>query len=240
MSKTTIPTGGITADAVNGTLIADDAINSEHYTDGSIDTAHVADSQITAAKTSGVGGLIKTHNAYNASSVTTLTLDGIFTSSYGIYRVIGYIIPATDAAGIEMQLRNASSADFANDSDQYRSMTAGHRITSSSDTVESHTNGDYAAGHWKVNFGGESNSFDAPICFDMMFYDPLQAAVNGKNAHWRVSHHGNDGKHYYHYGSGTYTTNASADAAGIRIDMSSGDIKRHKVTVYAFEGSNAA
>ena len=55
MSKTTIPTGGITADAINGTLIADDAINSEHYTDGSIDTAHVGDSQITVAKTSGVG-----------------------------------------------------------------------------------------------------------------------------------------------------------------------------------------
>ena len=55
MSKTTIPTGGITADAIDGTLIADDAINSEHYTDGSIDTAHIGDSQVTAAKTSGVG-----------------------------------------------------------------------------------------------------------------------------------------------------------------------------------------
>ena len=57
MSKTTIPTGGITADAINGTLIADDAIDSEHYTDGSIDTAHIGDSQVTSAKTSGVGGL---------------------------------------------------------------------------------------------------------------------------------------------------------------------------------------
>ena len=55
MSKTQIPTGGITADAIDGTLIADDAINSEHYTDGSIDTAFIADSQVTAAKTSGVG-----------------------------------------------------------------------------------------------------------------------------------------------------------------------------------------
>ena len=56
MSKTTIPRGGITADAIDGTLIADDAINSEHYTDGSIDTAHIGDSQVTLAKTSGVGG----------------------------------------------------------------------------------------------------------------------------------------------------------------------------------------
>ena len=56
MSKTTIPTGGITADAIDSTLIADDAINSEHYTDGSIDTAHIGDSQVTLAKTTGVGG----------------------------------------------------------------------------------------------------------------------------------------------------------------------------------------
>ena len=30
MSKTTIPTGGITADAINSTLIADDAVSEEH------------------------------------------------------------------------------------------------------------------------------------------------------------------------------------------------------------------
>jgi hypothetical protein len=218
MSKTTIPTGGIT--------------------DATIATGDIADSAVTLAKTSGVGGLVKTANSYNTSAVSTLTMDNVFSSSYGIYRVVGYIIPATDGAGIEMQLRTAASADFDASGDNYRSMTAGHRITSSSDTVEAHTNGDYAAGHWKVNFGGESNSVDAPICFDMMFYDPLQAAVSGKNAHWRVSHHGNDGKHYYHYGSGQYTT--SGDAAGLRFTMSSGNITRHKVTVYAFAGSNAA
>ena len=30
MSKTTIPTGGITADAINATLVTDDAISDEH------------------------------------------------------------------------------------------------------------------------------------------------------------------------------------------------------------------
>ena len=239
MSKTQIPTGGITADAINGTLIADDAINSEHYTDGSIDTAHIGDSQVTSAKTSGVGGIVKVGNQYSTSSASTITLDGVFTSSYGIYRVIGYFILNTDSAGIELQLRNASNANFANSSDEYRSFSAGHRITSSSDTVESFTNGDYAASHWKINFGGESNAVDAPICFDIMFYDPLQAAVSGKNAHWRCSHHGNDAKHYYHYGAGQYTTN-TGDAAGFQLAPSSGNFSRHKVTVYAFAGSNAA
>ena len=75
MSKTTIPTGGITADAITsakiadnavvtaginadaitGAKLADNAINSEHYTDGSIDTAHIGDDQVTAAKATGVG-----------------------------------------------------------------------------------------------------------------------------------------------------------------------------------------
>jgi len=65
MSKTTIPTGGITdatiatadiaADAITGAKIVDDAINSEHFTNGSIDTAHIADSAVTIAKASGFG-----------------------------------------------------------------------------------------------------------------------------------------------------------------------------------------
>ena len=84
MSKTTIPTGGITADAVNATLIADDAIDSEHYTDGSIDTAHVADSQITTAK---IGTLTQiVFNATQSASANANTLDdyeeGTFTGGF--------------------------------------------------------------------------------------------------------------------------------------------------------------
>ena len=49
MALTKIPNNLITADAIDGTLIANNAINSEHYTDGSIDTAHIAADQITSA-----------------------------------------------------------------------------------------------------------------------------------------------------------------------------------------------
>jgi len=41
MSKTTIPTGGITADAIDATLIADDAISEEHL-DATAITGHTA------------------------------------------------------------------------------------------------------------------------------------------------------------------------------------------------------
>ena len=48
MAITKETSGGITADAIDGTKIADDAINSEHLADGSIDNAHIADDQINS------------------------------------------------------------------------------------------------------------------------------------------------------------------------------------------------
>ena len=86
MSKTTIPTGGITADAINGTLIADDAINSEHYTDGSIDTAHIGDNQVTAAKATGVGEYIKIANV-NTDSGTSMSFNDCFSDTYNTYLI---------------------------------------------------------------------------------------------------------------------------------------------------------
>ena len=126
MSKTTIPTGGI----------ANDAIDSQHYADGSIDTAHVADSQITAAKTSGVGGLVKTANSYNTSAVSTLTMDNVFSSSYGIYRVVGYIIPATDATFLMCRFGFGGTVDSGNHY-PYRVYNFGMKET---DTWQSYAN----------------------------------------------------------------------------------------------------
>ena len=88
MSKTTIPTGGITADAIDGTLIADDAINSEHYTDGSIDTAHFADSLVTSAKVSGVGGIHTQVGYTTISAAQNINVDGVFSSTYKNYFII--------------------------------------------------------------------------------------------------------------------------------------------------------
>ena len=50
IASTTIATGDIALDAIDGTLIADDAINSEHYTDGSIDLAHMSADSVDGTK----------------------------------------------------------------------------------------------------------------------------------------------------------------------------------------------
>ena len=110
MSKTTIPTGGITADAINGTLIADDAINSEHYTDGSIDTAHIGDDEVTAAKATGVGGLAFIQAQTVTSYPTPLNLYSFFSSTYDNYFFIFHATLNT-AAQLELRYRTGSPSD---------------------------------------------------------------------------------------------------------------------------------
>ena len=111
MSKTTIPRGGITADAIDGTLIADDAINSEHYTDGSIDTAHIGDNQVTAAKATGVGGLtLISRTALANANATAIT--GCFSSTYADYlMMITNCQVETDGASVDFRFGTSGTAD---------------------------------------------------------------------------------------------------------------------------------
>jgi len=121
MSKTTIPTGGITADAINGTLIADDAINSEHYTDASIDTAHIGDSQVTAAKTSGVGGGMEFVAKTTVSSSTgTVEFTGLDATGGGSIRVVFNKVITDTSGGVNMQFVIGDNSSYETGSNKYQ------------------------------------------------------------------------------------------------------------------------
>jgi hypothetical protein len=105
MSKTTIPTGGITADAIDATLIADDAISEEHL-DATAITGHTA-LAATPANTdelliSDAGTLKRIDFSYlksgtlvevaqssisAGSSVSAVEFSNIFSSTYNTYFV---------------------------------------------------------------------------------------------------------------------------------------------------------
>ena len=100
MSKTTIPTGGITADAIDATLIADDAISEEHI-DATAITGHTAlaatpaDTDELLISDAGTikridfshikGGFTKIHSI-TASDDATATFDNTYvTTTYKTY-----------------------------------------------------------------------------------------------------------------------------------------------------------
>ena len=125
MSKTTIPTGGITADAIDGTLIADDAISEEHL-DATAITGHTALAEAPADTDEFLisdGGTLKRLDAsYVGGGAWTLiysddvsgmgsgsneyTDSSMFSSTYNFYRV--YIIdwePQNDSIDMNLQLK---------------------------------------------------------------------------------------------------------------------------------------
>ena len=105
MSKTTIPTGGITADAIDSTLIADDAVSEEHLDNtaltGFSELSSLADADkflvSDASDSSNIKYVQKSNLPSGAhvlvgstasSNVSAVQMTGLFSTTYKVYRVI--------------------------------------------------------------------------------------------------------------------------------------------------------
>ena len=128
MSKSTIPTGGITADAIDATLIADDAISEEHL-DATALTGHTA-LAATPADTdelliSDAGTLKRIDYSYlkstsglvpittQAFGTGTLQINNCFSSTYVNYMMIITMLNAASDESIEYRFGVGGSIDSA-------------------------------------------------------------------------------------------------------------------------------
>ena len=217
MSKTTIPTGGITADAINGTLIADDAINSEHYTDGSIDTAHIGDSQVTSAKTSGVGGLVALGQVDSGGNVGEVTLDNKFSSTYTNYLVIvDKMTPASNGANILFRFRDDTPSTIS--TSNYGLVSRAYRAN---DNGLSSRSGD-AQNTFQLTDAGVSNN-SARLGFKMVMWvqNPFTSTVYTAT-HGTFQYQNNSG-----YSTGGYfqmQLHENSSPRGVRMYASTGNI----------------
>ena len=231
MSKTQIPTGGITADAINGTLIADDAINSEHYTDASIDTAHIGDNQVTAAKATGVGNLVKIGTvATDNSNVSALTIDNCFSSTYDSYRIVGYHNLTTGGAHQYFRWRTGGASGSSYTTANYMWINHGYYLlTNNNAGTYINKNGAQDTGRLASDVKSDGNS--AYLNFDLIVSDPTtstmsRAMVTGtstvrQNTDYRFTAH--------HVG---ITNDADVNATGFQLTVSTGNISYGRVTVY--------
>ena len=234
MSKTTIPTGGITADAINGTLIADDAIDSEHYTDGSIDTAHVGDSQITAAKTSGVSNLVSLASSEaTANTSGGVTFDNVFSSTYTRYMLMmDYCLPAT--ANVELRYKwrtgTAGSNDTLSNGYVYSGLAKRHANTDNY-SVQSGS----AAGHGVLTYNIQTGNGEHGVRALFDIYKPGTVDSNatmmyivGRGTYRSYNDDTSQSTHFY-VASNNYNT---GDYSGINLHFSSGEIDSHKIRLY--------
>ena len=231
MSKTTIPTGGITADAINGTLIADDAIDSEHYTDGSIDTAHVGDSQITSAKTSGVGGMVHLATTTATSNVSQAVLDNVFSSTYDNYMCVFDATVDTQGADLIMHYRTGgSSGSNFTTSNTYRYAFKGY------DSGGNDESGNGVGDKWQMGHGtyGDEN-IDPPGVHGVIFFN--SPTVTNTQTTWTAifGNYSNADETRGFSGAGRLVNNTNM--TGIGFSASTGDVQNFTGRMYGIVNS---
>ena len=157
MSKTTIPTGGITADAIDATLIADDAISEEHI-DATVITASTALAAEPADTDefliSDAGTIkridyshIKTSSSFtkiatvnSTSDASFVELQNCFNSTYQSYLVvIRRFTPATSGEGLRMRLMTSTNTAVNGSNYRYASRYFNHDGGSASNTGNNQT-----------------------------------------------------------------------------------------------------
>jgi hypothetical protein len=230
MSKTTIPTGGITADAIDGTKIADDAINSEHYTDGSIDTAHIGDNQVTAAKATGVGGLAYVGGASVVNTNTAqVNVDSVFSSSYRNYKIFIEATSNTQTDDVRLKLRN-SSGDISASTELYT-------VLSGINNSGSQQSGSQAqASYWRIfeNTANQSNT-DYPMgACEITIYAPnVSTDITHMTFIGSYKHSGGEERARY----GSLLLNNQQAVTGLALVSSSGNINDAQIKVYGMVDS---
>ena len=251
MSKTTIPTGGITADAIDATLIADDAISEEHL-DATAITGHTALAEAPAdtdeflisdggtlkrldASYIGGGGFVRVGGSSSTSSASTVTLDNVFSSTYRSYKIIGHI--GTDQSDYIKYRTRAGGSN--NDGDQYINIERYNFIESD----ENQTTGNY--GHHTTTFGflafagiatnsAVTGSYGA---FDLTFYNPNTDDSLVRHMMSGLIVYRNAGTQKM-YGSQVYSTaTGNHNADGIRFECNAGNVEFHRIDVYGMVNS---
>jgi len=249
MSKTTIPRGGITADAIDATLIADDAISDEHLDITAItgQTALAASPADTDEFLINDGGVLKRLDASyvgggamtfldgssSTSTAADLTFDGIFSSTYDHYRIIGTMDPTDDDVHVQVILR-ASSSNVSGTVYDFTSLN-GH--TNNSDSEGQQYAGDQGLNHFKIaapSVNEDSNS-DA-VTFDFILGDPNTNIISRCYATGTSAfRNGGSSKLYAELFAWGMSSNPNAD--GFNIYFSGGSIQSHSIQIYGLNKS---
>ena len=252
MSKTTIPRGGITADAIDATLIADDAISEEHVdataitamTELAAEPADTDEFLISDAGTlkridyshiKGGGGLTLLNHTNQTSDVSDVNIDNIFTTSHDSYIVIvRRFIPATDNKNMRMQIRTGGSSGSDNSETKYDFMAVGLTEANSSKTF----GGDDQA-HFFLTDDGENTEELGGSCAHLTIHtDHSDSAGNTLQYHGTVKSDDNNNNLQGFMVAGQFTDSTSdVTATGLRFFAGSGNVSKITVTVFGVNKS---
>ena len=250
MSKTTIPTGGITADAIDSTLIADDAVSEEHLDNSALtgfsELTSLADADkflISDASDSNNikyvqksnmpgGEYVRVGGSASSSNVADITLDNILSDTYYQYLVTG-MMETTEDAYMEILLRTGSSGSNANAGGNYQQTWNGWASSSSDSYLEN--SGDTGANSIRPMSAASGTKNDGDddhgVYFSMLLYTRYLTKT-----YWRCNSQflNNDKSRIYGYENVGWQTNTGA-ITGFNFYFNAGSIDNHRIDVYGLK-----
>ena len=213
MSKTQIPTGGIT--------------------DATIATGDIADSAVTLAKTSNVGNLVKIAGTDVTSDTAGVELQSCFNNTYDSYMmVVRRFIPATNNQNLQMQIMTGTNTVVS--ATNYFYAFRYFEETNSVGGLRDDDGTFFALGGSVTNTeqdGGFSGSY-------LINVDKTDTSGNS----FKITGHGGvrnvNGDLTAYFGAGVYndTTN-DVNPTGLKFTVASGNVSKIQVTVYGIKES---
>ena len=176
------------------------------------------------------GGLVKVGEASTTSAVSSLTVDNCFTTTYDMYRVIGFLTPSSAGAHCLVRWRTGGASGSTYSTANYSWITEGQYIQSSGPSSAQYLNWNYSADAARVA-SDCGDGTDKAVLFNLLIGDPLTQELahpftTGTSA-WKV----NTNNRWVSTHCGWNNT-AALDATGLIFSYSTGDIAKGKFIVY--------
>jgi len=259
MSKTTIPTGGITADAIDATLVTDDAISDEHLdvtaVTGQTAITSLADTDkflVSDASDSGnlkyvenqyLGGgtLVQTSKIFYESTQSTsnVTLVNAFTDDYDFYVMYAALTPVSNNVELRMQFKDNSGNTVSGSNYEYVSKAYMSDGNTTASVGESNA-------YVVITDGVSSNGSDSPFIGTFGFNINRNHGSTGNmgafNCHGQYGvRENNSSRRYraYYHASAYRDSLTNQKARDIKLYFASGNIAQANVRMYGINGSNS-
>ena len=247
MSKTTIPRGGITADAIDATLIADDAISEEHL-DATAITGHTALAESPAdtdeflisdggtlkridASYVGSGNHVLLGSSASGSGTSSISFNNVFSSTYDQYLILAHRLTMnTNAENVYVRMR-ASSSDFT--SSNYNYIITGNK---SNTTGTSNINVGYNnQAQWMFTRGIENTDAQGGGALSFYLFDPYDGTFYTRAQGVSTLRKDSTGDLEVYTIGGQVESTTQFD--GISIYPSGGTFEQHEIYIYGVKES---
>ena len=179
------------------------------------------------------GDLVKLGTvATNNSAVTWLTIDNCFSSTYDLYRIVGFHNATTNGAHNYFRWRTGGASGTSYTTSDYQWITHG-KFNSSAGSGD-YFNGNNSSDHGRVASDMDSDSNSSFVSFNLLVADPFtnlmsRAMVTGTSV---VRQSTNDRWVTHHVG---ITNGANVNATGFEMTVSSGTINYGRISVYGMK-----